>query len=58
MDVRLKWLNWLHFLLLEGGVFVILIDCMIFLSPLLDVIRMSMATVSFLAQVESGIICL
>ena len=58
MDVRLKWLNWLHFLLLEGGVFVILIDCMIFLSPLLDVIRMSMATVSVLAQVESGIICL
>ena len=30
----------------------------IFLSPLLDVTRMSMSTVSFLAQLESGILCL
>ena len=29
-----------YFLILEGGVLVILIDCMIFLSPFLDIIRM------------------
>ena len=33
-------------------------DCMIFLSPFLDVTRMSMSTVSFLAQLDSGILCL
>ena len=43
---------------LEGGLLVILKDCMIFLSPFLDVTRMSMSTVSFLAQLNSGILCL
>ena len=57
-DVHLNWLNWFHFLILEGGLLVILIDCIIFLSPLLDVTRMSMLTVSFLAQLNSGIIWL
>ena len=56
--VHLNWLNWFHFFILEGGLLVILIDCMIFLSPFLDVTRMSMSTVSFLAQLESGILCL
>ena len=42
----------------RGGLLVILIDCMIFLSPFLDVIRMSMSTVSFLAQLDSGSLCL
>ena len=37
---------------------VILIDCMIFLSPFLDVTTMSMSTASFLAQLHSGILCL
>ena len=37
---------------------VIMIDCMIFLSPFLDVTRMSMSTVSFLAQLDSGILYL
>ena len=46
------------FLILEGDLLVILIDCMIFLSPLLDVTRMSMSTVSFLAKLDSGILCL
>ena len=41
-----------------GSVLVILIDCMVFFSPFLDVTRMSMSTVSFLAQLESGILCL
>ena len=36
----------------------ILIDCMIFLSPFLDVTRMSMSTVSFLAQLDPGILCI
>ena len=45
-------------LILEGDLLVILIDCMIFLSPFLDVTRMSMSTVSFLAQLDSGILCL
>ena len=41
-----------------GGLLVILIDCMIFLSPFLDLTRMSMSTVSFLAQLDSRILCL
>ena len=43
---------------LEGDLLVILIDCTIFLSPFLHVKRMSMSTVSFLAQPDSGILCL
>ena len=38
-----------------GGLVVIPIDCM---SPLLDVTRMFMSTVSFLVQLDSGILCL
>ena len=49
-DVHLNWLNWFHFLILEGGLLVILIDCMIFVSPFLDLTRMSMSTVSFPTQ--------
>ena len=52
----LNWLNWLHVLILEGGLLIILIDCMIFLSPFLDVTRMCMSAVSFLAQLDSGIL--
>ena len=58
IDILQNWVNWFHFLFLEGGVLVILIDCMIFLSPFLDVTRMSMSTVSFLAQLDCGILCL
>ena len=58
VDVHLNWPNWLHFPILEGGLLVILVDCMNILSPFLDVTRMSMSTVSFLAQLDSGIICL
>ena len=29
-DTHLNWLNWFHFLILEGGLLVILIHCMIF----------------------------
>ena len=56
VDVLQSWLNWVHFLFLEVGLLVILIDCMIFLSPFLDVTRMP--RVSFLAQLDSGILCL
>ena len=53
----LNWLNWFHFLIvLELGQFVILIDCIIFLSPFVDVTRLSMSTVSFLAQLDFGIL--
>ena len=31
--------KWFHFLILEGGLLVILIGCIIFLSPFLDVVR-------------------
>ena len=58
VDAHLNWLNWFLFLILEGDLLVILIDCMIFLSPFLDVTRMSMSTVSFFAQLDSGILCL
>ena len=54
--VHLNWLNWFHFLILEGALLFIQIDCMIFLSPLLDVTKMSMSTVSFLSQLGSGIL--
>ena len=37
VDVHLKWLNWFHFLILEVGLLIILIDCIIFLSPSLNV---------------------
>ena len=43
---------------LEEGLLVILIDFMIFLSPFLDFTRMSMSTVSLLAQLDCGIFCL
>ena len=43
---------------LERGLLVILIDCMMFLSPFLDVTKISMSTVSFLTQLDSGILCL
>ena len=58
VDVLLNWLNWFHFLILEGGLLIVLIVCMIFLSPFLDVTRMPMSTVSFLAQLDSGIFCI
>ena len=51
------WLNWFHFFVLEGGLLVILIECMIFLSPFLDVKRMSISTVSFVVQLSCGILC-
>ena len=53
-----EWLNWFHFHFLEGSLLVILKDCMIFLSLFPDVTRMSMSTVSFLTQLNSGILCL
>ena len=58
VDVLQNWLNWFHFLFLEVGLLVILIDCMILRSPFLDVTRMSMSAVSFLAQLDSGILYL
>ena len=42
----------------ERGLLIILIDCMIILSSFLDVTRMSMSTVSFLAHLHSGVLCL
>ena len=58
VDVYLIWLNWFHFLILKGGLLVTLIDFMgFFLSPFLDVTRISISTVSFLAQLISGILC-
>ena len=54
-----KLINWFHFLIREGGLPIILIDCMIFLSPFLDATtKMSMSKVSFLEQLASAILCL
>ena len=58
VDVHLNWLNWFHFLILKVGLIITLIDCMIFLSPFVDVTRISMSTVSFLTRLDSGILCL
>ena len=44
VDVLQNWLTWFHFLFLEVGLLVILINCMIFLSSFLDVTRMSMSS--------------
>ena len=55
VDVLQSWLNWFHFLFLEGGLLIILTNCTIFRSPFLDVTRISMSAVSFLAQLESRI---
>ena len=41
VDILQNWLNWFHFLFLEGGLLVTLTDCMNFLSPFLDVTRVS-----------------
>ena len=58
VDAHLNSLNWIHFLIFMTGLFRILIDCMIFLSLLLDVITIYLSIVSFLAQLDFGIICL
>ena len=42
----------------QAGLLVILRDSMIFLSPFLDITRMAMSTVSFLADLDRGILCL
>ena len=44
VDVHLNWLNLFHFLTLKGGLPVILIDFMIFLTPFLDVTRMFLSS--------------
>ena len=58
VDVLQNWLSRFHFLFLKRSLLVILIDCMICVSPFLDVTRMSMSTVSFLGQLDSGILWL
>ena len=58
VDFLQNWLNWFHFLFLEGGLLIILIDCIIFLSAFGDGTRMSMSTVSLLALLNSGILYL
>ena len=59
VDVHLNWLTWFHHLLiLKGSLLNILIDCMIFLSPVLDVTRMSMLIVSLLVQLDTRILFL
>ena len=55
---EMEWLNRFHFLIPEVGLLVILIDFMIFLSPFLDVTRISMPTVSFFTYLGSEILCL
>ena len=52
VDIHVNWLTWLNFLILNGGLLVILMDCMIFLSPFLDCIKMSIWTVVFLTQLD------
>ena len=56
LDVHLNRLTWFHFLILLEGPFVILIDCMIVLSPFLGIIKMSMPKVFYLTQLDSGIL--
>ena len=51
---NLNWLDWFNFLILEGGLLVILIDCMIFLSSFLDLTSMSMSAVFFIIELDTG----
>ena len=55
VDIHRNWLNLFLFLILKVGLRVILIDCMIFLSPFLEVRKLPMSKVSFLTQLESAI---
>ena len=57
-DAHLNWPNWFRFLIQVSGLFTILIRCMIFLSPILDVIRMFMSIVFLHAQLGYRILCL
>ena len=56
LQTLMNWLNLFQFLILERGLLVILIECMIFLLSFLVVTRMSMSTVSFLVQPGSGVL--
>ena len=59
VDVCLNWLNWVYFLLiLTVGPLIIVIRCMIFLSLLLDVTRMSVNNlVRRTARFENSFFC-
>ena len=58
VDVHLNWLGWFHFLILKGALLFILIDCLISQSPFLDLVWMSMSKISFLEQLDPGILSL
>ena len=58
IDFYLNWVKWLYFLILVAGPLIILLGCMIFLSLFPNVIRMSMWTAFFHAQIQFGIFCL
>ena len=58
VNFHLNRLSWFHFFTYMEGLLVILIDCMIPLSQLLDVTKMYVSTVSLLIQLGFGIICL
>ena len=55
VDAHLNWLNWFCFIISVTSLFTILMDCMIFFVTI-DVTRMSISTVSFLKQLDSGIL--
>lgn len=55
-DVHLSWWHWFHILIQLEGLLTILMNYMSLLSLLVDVIRMSVSTVFFLMQLDSGII--
>ena len=58
VNIHHNWLNWFHFLIYEGELLVILIECISFLSPYLDVTRIFMSEFCFLVQLNFGILCL
>ena len=55
VNVNLKWLNWFLFFIPLTVLLVILIACMIIMLHFLNVIRISLSTVSLFAQLDSGI---
>ena len=52
VDIHMSWLNWFSFIILGGSPLVIVIVYMNFMSLFLDLIRMFLSKVSFLARLD------
>ena len=58
LNVHLNWLSWFYFFILMAGPLVVLKVCMNSQSPFESVLSLSVSPVAFLAQLDSGSLCL